>query len=115
MAEALRYFRSENMWLAGGLMSSHAAEYNVMRRAGYLPCPERFASRLFWFAFRLHGKKAAITPGLSSRIKVLIWRSSPILDTRARLGSCSFACASNRPASSLSGSLSRVNARLFAR
>jgi L-amino acid N-acyltransferase YncA len=65
MAEALRYFRSEDVWLAGGLMSSHAAECHIMRRAGYLPCPERFAPRLFWFAFRLHGKKAAITPGLS--------------------------------------------------
>lgn len=65
MSEALRYFRSENMWLAGGLMPSHAAEHHIMRRAGYLPCPERFAPRLFPFAFRFHGKKAAITPGLS--------------------------------------------------
>ena len=65
MAEALRYFRSENMWLAGGLMLPQTAEYDIMHRAGYLPCPKRFAPRLFWFAFRLHGKKAAITPGLS--------------------------------------------------
>jgi len=65
MAESLRYFRSENMWLAGGLMLPQTAEYDIMHRAGYLPCPERFAPRLFRFAFRLHGKKAAITPGLS--------------------------------------------------
>jgi hypothetical protein len=65
MAEALRYFRSENMWLASGLMSSHAAEYNIMRRAGYLPCLERLTSRLFRFAFRFHGKKTAIAPKLS--------------------------------------------------
>jgi hypothetical protein len=65
MAEALRYFRSENMWLAGGLMSSHAAEYNIMRRAGYLPCPGRFAPRLFRFAIWVHGKKLATAPSLS--------------------------------------------------
>jgi GNAT superfamily N-acetyltransferase len=65
MAEALRYFRSEDMWLAGGLMPSHATEHHIMRRAGYLPCPERFAPRLFPFAFRFHGKKAAIAPKLS--------------------------------------------------
>jgi hypothetical protein len=64
MAEALRYFRSEDVWLAGGLMLPQTAEYQIMRRAGYLPCPKRFAPRLFWFAFRLHGKKAAITTGL---------------------------------------------------
>jgi L-amino acid N-acyltransferase YncA len=65
MAEALRYFRSENMWLAGGLMSPRAAEYNIVRRVGYLSCPERFAPRLFRFAFRVHGKKLAIAPRLS--------------------------------------------------
>jgi hypothetical protein len=65
MAESLRYFRSENMWLAGGLMLPQTAEYQIMRRAGYLPCPKRFAPRLFWFAFRLHGQKAATTTGLS--------------------------------------------------
>jgi hypothetical protein len=65
MAEALRYFRSENMWLAGGLMSPRAAEYNIVRRVGYLSCPERFAPRLFRFAFRVHGKKLASAPRLS--------------------------------------------------
>lgn len=65
MAEAWRYFRSENMWLAGGLMSPHAAEYHIMRRAGYLPCPERFALRLFRLAFRVHSKKPATAPRLS--------------------------------------------------
>jgi hypothetical protein len=64
VAEAWRYFRSENMWLAGGLMSSGTMEYHIMRRAGYRPCPERFAPRLFRFAFRLHGEKLAIAPRL---------------------------------------------------
>ncbi len=65
MAEALSYFRSENMWLAGGLMLSHAVEYQIMRRAGYLPCPERFAPRLFRLAIWLHGTKLATVPSLS--------------------------------------------------
>ena len=65
MAEAWRYFRSQDVWLAGSLMLPQTAECDIMCRAGYLPCPERFAPRLFWFAFRLHGQKAAITPGLS--------------------------------------------------
>jgi GNAT superfamily N-acetyltransferase len=65
MAEALRYFRSENMWLAGGLMLPQTAEYSIMRRAGYLPCPERLAPRLFRLAFRFHGKRPDIAPRLS--------------------------------------------------
>jgi len=65
MAEAWRYFRAENMWLAGGLMLPQSAEYHIMRRAGYLPCPDRFAPSLFRFAFRLYDKRPAIVPRLS--------------------------------------------------
>ncbi len=64
MAEVWRYFRSENMWLAGGLISSHTSEYRIMRRAGYLPCPERFAPQLFRLAYRVHDKKPATDLGL---------------------------------------------------
>jgi hypothetical protein len=64
MAGAWRYFRLEKMWLAGGLVSSHTAEYHIMRRAGYLPCPERFAPRFFRLAYRVHDKKPAVVPRL---------------------------------------------------
>jgi len=59
MAGAWRYFRSEKMWLAGGLMSSHTAEYHIIRQAGYLPCPAYFAPQFFRLAYRVHDKKPA--------------------------------------------------------
>jgi hypothetical protein len=64
MAGAWRYFRLGKMWLTGGLVSSHTAEYDIMRRAGYLPCPERFAPRFFRLAYRVHDKKPAVVPRL---------------------------------------------------
>jgi hypothetical protein len=51
MAEAWRYFQTEKVWLAGGLAFPHTVEYQVMQRAGYRPCPQRLAPRVFRVAF----------------------------------------------------------------
>jgi L-amino acid N-acyltransferase YncA len=54
MAEAWRYFQEEKVWLAGGLALSHTAEHRVMRRAGYRPCPQNLAPRIFWVTFKCY-------------------------------------------------------------
>lgn len=45
--EAWRYFQAEKVWLAGGLALPHTAEYQVLRRAGYCPSPQRLMPRVF--------------------------------------------------------------------
>lgn len=54
MAEAEAYFRAQEMSLAAGLMVPLAAEYRVLRRAGYTYLPQALAPRAFRFAFSIH-------------------------------------------------------------
>jgi len=54
MAEAETYFRAQEMSLTVGLMVPLAAEYRVLRRAGYTRIPQAFAPRTFRFAFFVH-------------------------------------------------------------
>jgi hypothetical protein len=54
MAEAEAYFRAQEMSLAAGLMVPLAAEYRVLRRAGYAHLPQALAPRAFRFAFFVH-------------------------------------------------------------
>jgi GNAT superfamily N-acetyltransferase len=46
--EATRRFQEAQMALAGCLMLAHTQEYTILRRAGYVRCPERLAPQLFW-------------------------------------------------------------------
>jgi hypothetical protein len=45
--EATRRFQADGRALAGTLMLSHCREFRVLRRAGYLECPEQFAPQPF--------------------------------------------------------------------
>lgn len=54
ITEAEHYFRAQEMSLTTGLMPSFTAEYQILRRAGYLPLPQILGPRVFWFAFVLH-------------------------------------------------------------
>ena len=47
MANALLYFRQAGLFLSGGLLLPHSHEYSILRRAGFVPCPERFAPQPF--------------------------------------------------------------------
>ena len=47
LKQAWQYFKEENVCLAGGLALSHTDEYAIMKRAGYLPCPDRVAPKIF--------------------------------------------------------------------
>ena len=67
MAEAERYFRNKNMSLALGLMAPFAAEYHILRRAGYAKLPQLLAPRAFHFAFFLHNTKNDNWASLSAR------------------------------------------------
>jgi GNAT superfamily N-acetyltransferase len=60
MAEAEAYFHSMGVSLAAGLMPPLAAEYRILRQAGYRPLPPVLAPRRFRFAFFVHktGEKA---------------------------------------------------------
>jgi hypothetical protein len=51
LANAWQHFREEKVWLAGALAFPHTVEYQVVRRAGYRPCPPRLAPRRFRIAF----------------------------------------------------------------
>lgn len=57
MAEAEAYFRAQEMSLAAGLMVPFAAEYRILRRAGYTRLPQAFAPRAFRFAFFVHNSR----------------------------------------------------------
>jgi GNAT superfamily N-acetyltransferase len=46
--EATRRFQEAQMTLAGCLMLAHAQEYTILRRAGYVRCPEQLAPQTFW-------------------------------------------------------------------
>jgi predicted N-acetyltransferase YhbS len=52
LQEATEQFRQAQLPLSGGLMLPHTQEYSIMRRAGYLPCPERFAPQAFHLVTR---------------------------------------------------------------
>jgi len=69
MAEAWRYFQTEKVWLAGGLAFPHTVEYQVMRRAGYRPVPQRLAPRVFRVAFNCYDKALPDT----AQIKMSDW------------------------------------------
>jgi hypothetical protein len=45
--EAMRRFKHAKLALTGGLMLPHTQEYAIMRRAGYLRAPDRFAPQPF--------------------------------------------------------------------
>lgn len=47
LSEAMRRFRHAELALTGGLMLPHTQEYAIMRRAGYLRAPDRFAPQPF--------------------------------------------------------------------
>jgi hypothetical protein len=47
LSEATRRFRDAKLAVAGGLMLPHTQEYAIMRRAGYLRAPDRFAPQPF--------------------------------------------------------------------
>ena len=67
MAEAEGFFLSEGMPLAVGLMMPHAAEYRVLRRAGYVRWPQALAPRVFWFAMFVHDAGEPALSTLSAR------------------------------------------------
>jgi predicted N-acetyltransferase YhbS len=50
--EAMRRFRQADLALCGGLMLPHTEEYGLMRRAGYLPAPARFAPQPFYLVLK---------------------------------------------------------------
>ena len=45
--ESIGWFQSTQADLAGCLMLPHSQEYAILRRAGYVECPERFAPQAF--------------------------------------------------------------------
>lgn len=45
--EATHWFQEAKMALAGCLMLPHTQEYEILRREGYVDCPERFAPQAF--------------------------------------------------------------------
>lgn len=47
LREALQRFRGDKLAVAGGLVLPHTQEYGVMRRAGFLDAPRRFAPQTF--------------------------------------------------------------------
>ena len=57
MAGAETYFRAQEMSLAVGLMVPLAAEYRILRRAGYTHLPQALAPRAFRFAFFVHNTR----------------------------------------------------------
>lgn len=67
MAEAEAFFRAEGMSLAVGLMSPHAAEYRILRQAGYIRWPQPLAPRVFWFAISVHDAGDLALSALSAR------------------------------------------------
>lgn len=67
MAEAEAFFLAEGMPLAVGLMMPHAAEYRVLRRAGYIRWPQALAPRVFWFAMFVHDPGEPALATLSAR------------------------------------------------
>jgi GNAT superfamily N-acetyltransferase len=61
MAEAEAYFRAQEMSIAAGLMVSSAAEYRILRRAGYRPVPQVIAPQVFRLGFFAHGGEPDLT------------------------------------------------------
>jgi hypothetical protein len=51
LAQAQQYFLQEKVWIAGGLALPHTTEFEILRRAGYIPCPARIAPRTFRVAY----------------------------------------------------------------
>lgn len=54
LEEVGRYFKKEDVAMAGGLMLPHTDEYQVLLRAGYRPTPPRLTPRLFRVAFNCY-------------------------------------------------------------
>jgi hypothetical protein len=50
LEETRHWFSASGMALAGCLMLPHTQEYKVLRRAGYVECPERFTPQTFTLA-----------------------------------------------------------------
>lgn len=50
--QATEQFRQAHLPLSGGLMLPHTQEFSIMRWAGYLPSPQRFAPQSFHLATR---------------------------------------------------------------
>jgi predicted N-acetyltransferase YhbS len=50
--QATEHFRQAQLPLSGGLMLPHTQEFSIMRWAGYLPSPQRFAPQSFHLATR---------------------------------------------------------------
>jgi hypothetical protein len=67
MAEAEAYFRAQEMSLGLGLVAPFAAEYRVLRRAGYQHLPQALAPRAFRFAFFVHNTREGDFISLSAR------------------------------------------------
>ena len=65
LKKAIRYFSSEKCELCGCLMLSHAEEYKYIKRAGFLPCPEKFLPQPFPLTIKITDKAnqdAVLTP-----------------------------------------------------
>lgn len=54
MAQAEAFFRTQQMSLAVGLMTSSAMEYQILRQCGYREIPAAIAPRVFRFVFFVH-------------------------------------------------------------
>jgi hypothetical protein len=67
MAGAETYFRTHEMSLAAGLMAPVTAEYEVLRRNGFVSVPSALAPRKFRFAFFVHHTGEADLTSLSTR------------------------------------------------
>lgn len=52
--EAIQRFRDAHVALTGGLVLPHTQEYQIMRRAGFLDAPERFAPQPFYLFVRTY-------------------------------------------------------------
>jgi GNAT superfamily N-acetyltransferase len=61
LAAATQRFRDAGMWMATSLMLGHTQEYALLRRAGYVPCPQWLAPRPYLLAVR--GCSAQVPPG----------------------------------------------------
>jgi predicted N-acetyltransferase YhbS len=69
MYEALQRFRRAGLPLTGGLMLPHTHEYAIMRRAGYLNAPDRFAPQ----PFHLFVRPIADEPPVSVLSRATSW------------------------------------------
>jgi len=67
MYEAEAFFRARKVQVAVGVMVHYAAEYRIMRQAGFMRLPAALEPRTFRFAFFVHNRRERELTDLSSQ------------------------------------------------